>query len=377
MTLSELHLAFHSLEHDILHQLQSLPRDQFGGEQVQETLKRKMGKWPRPIAERLISEVFGFGPLEKLLDEEELNEILILNFDNIIVERQGRLEKFNDQFLSPWTYKNFVQRLFSLTGAKTDLNLACVDTQWNGFRLHIVQKPLVSSEFQISLRKHPNKKWQFKDLLSSGFIQSTDEELLRSLLAGRRSFLVVGPTGSGKTTFLKACLNEIETQERVVILEDTKELETPNDFSSHLLCRSSESAHLKNYDLSDLLRQSLRMRPDRLVVGEIRGGEAKDLLMALSTGHEGSMGSLHASTAQEALFRLEFLIQIGAPQWSLESIRRLIFMSLHAIVVIGKEKGQRKLKGIYRLSSLEKSGLSVEQIRPLQNSNCYYATTSR
>ena len=362
MTLSELYLAFQSLESDLLRDLK-LGQGSTSTIQIEENVKNKIKNWPRPLAQRLLDELFDFGPLKALLADTSLNEVLVLDFDNIVVEKGHRLEKAEDHFLSPWTYRNFVQRLFTLTQAKTDLNHAAVDTQLNEFRIHIIQKPLVNSDFQISFRRHPKIKWNFEMLCNSGTLTSENADLLKQLIDEKKNLLIAGPTGSGKTTLLKACLNELPQNERVVVIEDTHEIDAPNEFSSHLLCRQSESDHLKNFTLSDLLRQSLRMRPDRLVVGEVRGGEAKDLLLALSTGHGGSFGTLHAASVQETLFRLEFLIQMGAPQWSLESIRRLIFLSLQNIVIVGKSEQGRSVKAIHRLTSLETSGILTEQMQ--------------
>lgn len=359
MTLSELHLAFKHLEEDLSLELKN---QQSTNSSFENSVKERIKNWPAGLSQRLLDELFGLGPLQSLITDENLSEILILAHDNIVVEKNTRLEKYEDHFLSEWTYRNFVQRLFVLAQARTDLNHAAADASWNGFRLHLIQKPLVTGEYQISFRRHPKTKWNFEILCNKNFMTELQAQSLRRILDAKKNLLVVGPTGAGKTTLLKALLNEVSRDERCVILEDTQELEAPNDFSTHLLARHISSSELRDYSLGDLLKQSLRMRPDRIVVGEVRGGEAKDLLLALSSGHHGSLGSLHASSVQEALFRLEFLIQMGAPQWSLESIRRLIFLSLQTLVVVEKNPSGRRLEGIYNLASLEPSGFLIEKI---------------
>ncbi|MEO0335064.1 MAG: CpaF/VirB11 family protein, partial [Pseudomonadota bacterium] len=185
-------------------------------------------------------------------------------------------------------------------------------------------------------------------------------EHIESLVNNLASCLIVGPTGSGKTTLLNAILQKVPAKERIVILEDTDELASPHENSVKLLTRIDDSSQLRNFDLGDLLRESLRMRPDRIVVGEVRGQEAKELLLALSTGHSGFFGTLHASSAQEALWRLEMLVQMGAPQWAKETIRRLIFSALHEILVVKRESGIRKIIEIKKLSGLESNGILLE-----------------
>ena len=183
------------------------------------------------------------------------------------------------------------------------------------------------------------------------------------LVEQKRNFLVVGTTGTGKTSILNACLKSLGSNERTVIIEDSRELTLSNSASLRLLTRDDPQKILPPIDQGDLVRHALRLRPDRLVIGEIRGPEAKDLLMALSTGHSGSFSTLHAATAAQALIRLEMLIQLGAPHWNLQAIRRLIFMSLQAIAVVGRgQNGARQLQGIFILSSLEETGFLLERL---------------
>jgi pilus assembly protein CpaF len=186
---------------------------------------------------------------------------------------------------------------------------------------------------------------------------------LRRLVEQRKNVLVVGSTGSGKTSALSACLREIREAERVLILEDTDELPLPNAVSAKLLSKISRSPEDVAFDLGELLKQSLRMRPDRLVMGEVRGSEAKDLLMAFATGHTGCWGTLHAATPREALLRLEMLVQMGAPQWTTSTVRSLIHASIGAIVVVGKDaNGKRRLDSIHQVASLEEIGFCFSAV---------------
>jgi pilus assembly protein CpaF len=192
---------------------------------------------------------------------------------------------------------------------------------------------------------------------------SREIEFLSQLVMNKDNLLIIGPASSGKTSVLKALLNECPKNERLIILEDSKELDPPSEASTQLLTRFDARGVLPHLSLSELVRQSLRMRPDRLVVGEVRGNEAKELLLALATGHRGSFGTLHASDPWQALIRLEMLIQMGAPQWSLSAIRKLILLSLNYIIVCTRDReGQRKLSGIYKLISVEDSGVIIERV---------------
>ncbi|HEX4922851.1 MAG TPA: CpaF/VirB11 family protein, partial [Bdellovibrionales bacterium] len=233
---------------------------------------------------------------------------------------------------------------------------------WRNFRLQVVGPPIAAG-FVFTLRARPRNPWTLDRLSERGWYTEAQRKSLESLIASRSNFLVVGPTGSGKTSVLGACLKAIGERERAVILEDTDELEAPNASSLKLLTRHDPQNLLTPVDLSALLRHTLRLRPDRLVLGEVRGPEAKELLLALATGHSGSLGTLHASQAQEALLRLEMLVQLGAPQWGQATVRRLIQLSLNHIVVCKKEPtGERSLEGIYRLTSLEEFGFLVERL---------------
>lgn len=311
---------------------------------------------------RVHEEYFGAGPLSGLLLQMDATEIIVNGPDSVWYERAGRLHPWPDTFLSELTYRNFLERVCKEAGVQVSLACPFADGQWRDFRLHLISPPAVPYPV-LTLRRHPSSPWKFASLEDRGWARPEAVACLRQLVERKSNFLIVGGTGSGKTSVLNACLQELRPEERTVLIEDTSELAVPNSSSTKLLTRKDSSGFLREIDQAELLKQSLRMRPDRIVMGEIRGNEAKDLLMAFATGHSGCMGTLHADSARQALLRLEMLIQLGAAQWSLHAVRTLVLLSVHAIVVVKRDlSGERKLEGIYRLASLEDVGFLLEKI---------------
>jgi pilus assembly protein CpaF len=324
-----------------------------------QVLRQLIGE--RPAKQRLEDEFFGHGPLAELLDDKSIQEIVVNGAHDIWFERQGTFNRLADGFLSPQTFKNFIDRVCAAADIKVDLVHPFADGRWRDFRVHLARAPLTHCPFHLTLRRLSENPWTLVQLVDAGWSTREEASLLRGLIGERKNILFVGPTGCGKTTVLGACLKELSESERVVILEDTDELPRPNSASTKLLTRAQDCASLPEVTLTDLVRQSLRMRPFRIVMGEVRGGEAKDLLLALATGHSGSLGTLHASEARQALLRLEMLVQMGAPQWSLQAIRQLIQLSVDALVVCGfSGGGQRRLRGVFKVAALESIGFLLE-----------------
>jgi pilus assembly protein CpaF len=314
------------------------------------------------LHDRIADEYFAAGPIEKLLADPEVTEIILNGPRSLWFERSGRLQHWPETFLSPLTYRNFISRLSREAGVQASLDCPFADGQWRGCRVHLIIPPASGESAVVTLRKHAQVPWTFERFRDRGWASEAALESLANLVRQKKNFLIVGGTGSGKTSVLSACLASIGKTERTLMIEDTSELPVPNAVSSKLLTRRDPQNLLREIDQSELLKQALRMRPDRLVMGEIRGGEAKDLLMAFATGHSGCMGTLHADSARQALIRLEMLIQLGAPQWNLQAVRTLIWLSVQYVVVVGRrEDGARVLDGLYRIASLEEIGFLIEK----------------
>lgn len=311
---------------------------------------------------RLLNEFFYLGPIEELIQDTDISEIIINGKHNIIYEKKGQLHDFNDSFFSDLTFQNFINRILEESSTLLSLKQPFVDGNWRGFRLHIAREPVVNVNFHLSFRRHPLNPWTFKQLKNHRWAGQQTIELIQKLLTDKENILIVGSTSSGKTSVLNACLQFLPKNERIITIEDSSELQLPNVFSTKLLTRDNTNTPntLLNIDQSELVKQSLRMRPDRIIMGETRSTEAKDLLMALATGHSGSLGTIHATNHKQALWRLEMLVQMGAPSWNTNTIRQMIVLSIKYLIVLGRCSGERKLMGIYKLSGVERTGFLFE-----------------
>jgi pilus assembly protein CpaF len=339
---------------------QSLETKQAGSVRISEIIKQTADQIDEATQARISHEFQGFGPLENLIADPEVTEIILNSREHIWFEKNGHLKKLEDSFISDLTFDNFMHRLCVSAHVQTSKEMPFANGRIGDFRLHIASAEITESSPALTLRRIKPQAFSFEDLLADSWTEEKNIKILRQWISHHKNFIVIGETGSGKTSLLSTCLREISPAERAVIIEDTNELISPNQASVKMLTRQ-QNPHLPSIDLTELVKQSLRMRPDRLIVGEVRSGEAKDLILALSTGHRGCMGTLHASSPHQALIRLEMLIQLGAPNWSLQAIRRLIGLSLDGIVCVGKNKeGKRKLKSIHQITSVEETGILLD-----------------
>ncbi len=311
------------------------------------------------LQKRLISEIEGFGPIQELLLDDEITEILINNHQHIFYEKNGQIKPHKDAFCDQKSYHHFIEKIGQLCKTYINSEKPFIECQNTDVRYTVIYPELAKDDYLVSLRKQPKNIWTLNQLHQKNWCSESQLKQIQKIIDQRKNFIVIGGTGSGKTSVLQSVIAALPENQRLVILEDTQELKTVHPVNCQMLTRQNSQEPFMNIDLHDLVKKSLRLRPDRLCVGEIRGPEATALLMALATGHEGSFSSLHARNAFEALIRLEMLVQMGAPQWSIESIRKLIQLTVQNIIVVHKTTEGRRLEGLYEITSVESHGFTV------------------
>jgi pilus assembly protein CpaF len=358
--LKQLVETIYSQSHPIIaNDLQLIHRD--NQKHFEQTVEEACCQLSPQDKQRVIDEIFAWGPITPLLTNENIFDIIINGPNHIFYEDPQGMHQLDDHFLSTISFRNFSELICN----QAQVLLSQKDPFGNGkiqdFRVHIARSP-VTPQTTITLRRHRKQVIPLQTLIENQFLSPQQSQIIDRILAQKNNFLVVGPTGCGKTTFINTLVSQISSQERLLILEDTDELACPSPLVTKLLTRDICPDSLTPISLGDLVKQSLRMRPDRIIVGEVRGNEAKDLLMALATGHSGSFATLHAQSAEQALIRLEMLIQMGAPHWSLHSIRQLIQLSLDYIIVLKGDRQNKGIMNIKKIQSHESFGLLTENV---------------
>ena len=310
------------------------------------------------LVERILREATGLGPLEQLLEDDEIEEVMVNGSGEVYVERNGRIEPVAVRFGDGEQVRNTIERILAPLGRRVDELSPMADARLaDGSRVNVVIPPLAVDGPAISIRRFPARRPGPEDLVRLGTITEAQVEHLATAVRARRSILISGGTGSGKTTLLNALSGFLDPAERIVTIEDAAELRLAQPHVVRLESRPPSIEGRGEVTIRDLLKNALRMRPDRIVIGEVRGPEALDLLTALNTGHDGALSTVHASSAGDALGRLEVLALmagIGLPQAVVAAqLRRGIDL---VVQIARKPDGRRRVTAIETVAEPESDG---------------------
>ncbi len=292
----------------------------------------------RNLIDNVYESIRGLGILGKIIEDKSITEIMINGFDNIFVERAGKVERLPDRFESQERLRNIITKFVQEAGRSVNESNPIVDTRLeNGSRVNVVLDPIALDGPIVTIRQFPEEGMTIQKLIQYGSITPEAAIFLEKLVRAKYNIFISGGTGSGKTTFLNALSNYIPKTERVITIEDSAELQIkhiPN--LVRLETRNANSTGVGGISMKDLIKSSLRMRPERIIVGEVRGEEALDMLQAMNTGHDGSISTGHANSAADMLSRIETMVLSGAGGLPLEAIRQQIASAVDIIIHLSR-----------------------------------------
>lgn len=310
--------------------------------------------------EKILAHLTGLGPLEHLLTDGSVNDILVNGTGPVFVEREGRLVPAGVSFESDEQLRTVIDRVVGRAGRRVDLASPLCDVRWqDGSRVNVAVPPVALSGASLTIRRFRAGYESLEALVGAGTMTPAQAERLSRAVAERDNLIVAGNTGAGKTTLLNVLAGLAASSERIITLEDAAELRIQGPQVVRLETRPPNTEGTGEITMSALLVNALRMRPDRIVVGECRGAEAVPMLQAMNTGHDGGMTTLHANSSADALERLEAMVLLGAPQWPAEVVRRQIASAIDLILYLKRDSSGRKLTDIGRIR-VEKGQLRLE-----------------
>jgi pilus assembly protein CpaF len=316
------------------------------------------------LVDELIFEVMGLGPLEPLLADPTVNDILVNSHDKVYVERFGLLERTNVRFRDERHLLRIIDKIVSSVGRRIDESQPWVDARLaDGSRVNAIIRPCAVDGPALSIRKFSHSPLTFARLIEHGSITEKAASLLQALVEARLNVLISGGTGSGKTTMLNAMSSFIDPNHRIVTIEDAAELQLQQDHVVRLETRPPNYEGKGAITQRDLVRNALRMRPDRIIVGEVRGTECFDMLQAMNTGHDGSMTTVHANTARDALGRLEQMVTMLGGDLPLRTIRAQIAAGINIVVQLSRlSDGRRRVMSISEITGMENDIVTMQDI---------------
>ena len=312
----------------------------------------------------VLDEVFGLGPLEPLLRDKTVNDVLVNTWEHVFVERKGKLERVPAAFQDDQHLMRVIDRIVSGVGRRVDETTPMVDARLpDGSRVNAIIPPLAVDGPLLSIRRFPAERLKAEDLINLKAVTSPMVEFLQRCVETRLNILVSGGTGSGKTTLLNILSGYISEEERIVTIEDAAELQLHQEHVARLETRPANVEGKGAVPQRQLVINALRMRPDRIVVGEVRGGEALDMLQAMNTGHDGSLTTVHANAPRDALSRIETMISMSDVSLPDKAMRQQICSAIHIVIQQARmSDGTRKVTSISEITGMEGDVITMQEI---------------
>lgn len=356
-----------------LNVLEKLPREVVDPQiarQVETILHEDFSTAPLNSSERRMlilevqDEVFGLGPIEPFLKDNAVNDILVNTYQKIYVEKNGLLELTPSRFKDEEHLRKIIDRIVSKVGRRIDESSPMVDARlMDGSRVNAIIPPLAVDGCSLSIRKFSKDPLELMDMINFRSITPELGEIFKSVIRGRLNVLISGGTGSGKTTLLNVLSRFIPERERIVTIEDAVELQLKQDHLVRLETRPSNIEGRGEVSQRELVKNALRMRPDRIIVGEVRSSEALDMLQAMNTGHDGSLTTIHANTPRDALMRLETMVSMAGLSLDTISLRRFISSAIDVVIQTARlSDGTRKVTSLQEVSGMEGDTVTMQEI---------------
>ena len=316
------------------------------------------------LVQEVQHEVLGYGPLESLLQDPTISDVLVNTAKQIYIERAGKLELTSKQFRNDTHLRKIIDKIVSAVGRRIDESSPMVDARLpDGSRVNAIIPPLAIDGPILSIRRFSRDLLHLRDLEERKAVTPEIGELLRGIVLSRRNVLISGGTGSGKTTLLNVLSEFIPSSERVITIEDSAELQLRQDHVVRLETRPPNIEGKGEITQRELLRNSLRMRPDRIILGEVRGPEALDMLQAMNTGHDGSLTTIHASAARDALSRVETMVAMTGLNLPTKALRHYISSALNIIIQVARlSDGNRKIVSLQEIVGMEQDVITLQEI---------------
>ncbi|WP_104041011.1 CpaF family protein [Vibrio hyugaensis] len=384
----ELYITFRSQIFEALdvEAIQSLSRPEIEG-QIRNAVDVLASNFERPVTsmmksslvKSMLDELFGLGPIQSLVDDKNITDIMVNGANNVFFEKHGKLEKSEITFVDEAQVLSIAKQIASRVGRRVDELSPTVDARLeDGSRVNVVIPPIALDGTSISIRKFREQNIGLEELVDFGSMSLDMARLLSIASRCRMNILISGGTGSGKTTLLNSLSQYISDDERIVTIEDAAELRLEQPNLVRLETRAESVEHTGLVTQRDLVINALRMRPDRIILGECRGSEAFEMLQAMNTGHEGSMSTLHANSPRDAISRVESMVMMANLNQPLDAIRRAIVSAIELVVQVNRLRdGSRKVTSISEIVGLEGDSVVMEEIFRFQYDEVGYGEAVR